>query len=909
MENKPNNEISELLARLQQKVEKKSAPGVDSVKPSGETPEELLDLLKKNIGAPKKEAESCEPSEYNIEGYEFAVETGEDTAGTPVVAEDETVIFLDVEEALAVDEPEAEVEDPELEEKLRERVESLVSDSVSADEIWNLPKKVEKLHSEVDTDNSEMLSDADNEPVVQDPVDKLSEAIEPEENLAADECEPLLLEDIGLLDKESLADNADILLDNAVSCEANVPKDESVSFSQEKTKAEDMLILLDAREEKICYEPLDEYKDLYLEDDEANRFFGLGKTKTENKLREEEPIDAPDFDDIDINLALALGSKEALESSVGYARVRSARNGFYDPFFEEFTGERTYGYDGEEFRNAKQIDSIKKRYASENRRIRDRLIATFFLSILILFLENLPMTAIRLPYLSNWLNQPSVYYFTALLLSALLIAISRKRIGIGLRSCMVLQGDPFGPIACLSVLNFTYNLIVLLFFRESGMSVYNFAMAIFLLFGIADDGMRLTRERLAFDVVSDRKPKLSLERLEEKAQNESNVFSFGQEFFVEKVTFVGNFFTRSGRRSLQLSEYFHELAFSTLGALVVSLFSLFLTDDISTFFASFAFSMFICVPMQFLIANIYPFFHLTKGLSKLDSAVIGDAVSEEYNDTDTIYLEDSEMFGKHGARVVGVRSYNDMDFYSLLSYALSVFTVIGAPLCNVFDNSAKEIEKKENVRITDISVGGVKATVEDQTVYIGNLAFMRSHGYFPKRNTDDEKKIESGQICILYLAIGGELCAKLYVQYTVTQRFEKFAAEMLRNGVRVGIRTLDPNVNEKMIAALRNDKNVSIKVIRPTPNELIPIGKHSDSGIVTSKNSHMIFKILEQCFNIKRIYSKQRCFRLLSLLLGVILSAFVMVGKLYAYVPSLYIVIYQVLWLVPSLIYTKSKLK
>jgi len=112
-----------------------------------------------------------------------------------------------------------------------------------------------------------------------------------------------------------------------------------------------------------------------------------------------------------------------------------------------------------------------------------------------------------------------------------------------------------------------------------------------------------------------------------------------------------------------------------------------------------------------------------------------------------------------------------------------------------------------------------------------------------------------------------------------------------------------------MIAALRNDKNVSIKVIRPTPNELIPIGKHSDSGIVTSKNSHMIFKILEQCFNIKRIYSKQRCFRLLSLLLGVILSAFVMVGKLYAYVPSLYIVIYQVLWLVPSLIYTKSKLK
>ncbi len=907
MENKPNNEISELLARLQQKVEKKSAPGVDSVKPSGETPEELLDLLKKNIGAPQKEPEATERSEYNIEGYEFETEVDEGDEEMAVDEEDGEVEFLDVEATLATDDLEIENEDPELEEKLRERVESLVSESVSVDETWELPEKAEKLLAEADTGETEISNNEADEPIVEEPVGEPTEEIEAEEDLVADVCETLALEEVVQSDKEPLTQKA-VLLDDIVSCEEDVQKDKSVAFSQEETEAEEP-ILLEEREEEACDLPCDEYNDLYFDNDEAKSFFGFSRINNENELCEKEPLDAPDFDDIDINLALALGNKEALENSVGYARVRSARNGFYDPFFEESTGERTYGYDGEEFRNEKQIDSIKKRYASESRRIRDRLIATFFLSILILFLENLPMTAIRIPHLSNWLDNPSFYYITALFLSILLIVISRKKIGSALRSCLVLQGEPFVPIACLAVLNFTYNLIVLLFFRESGMPVYNFAMAIFLLFGIVDDAMRLMREKLSFDVVSDRKPKLSLERLEEKAQNESNAFSYGQEFFVEKVTFVGNFFTRSGRRSVQFSEYFHELALSALGALGVALFSLFLTDDISTFFAVFTFSMFSCVPMQFLIANIYPFFHLTKGLSKLDSAVIGDAVSEEYNDTDTIYLEDAEMFGKHGARVVGVRSYNDMDFYSLLSYALSVFTVIGAPLCNVFDNSAKEIEKKENVRITDISVGGVEAIVEDRTVYIGNLAFMRSHGYFPKRNADDEKKIESGQICILYLAISGELCAKLYVQYTVTQRFEKFAAEMLRNGVRVGIRTLDPNVNEKMIAALRNDKNVSIKVIRPTPNELIPIGKHSDSGIVTSKNSHMIFKILEQCFNIKRIYNKQRFFRLIALSLGILLSVLVMIGKLYTYVPSLYIVIYQVLWLVPSLIYTKSKLK
>ena len=48
MEKKPNNEISELLARLQQHVEKPSEPETDNVKTEGgESTKELLSLLKK----------------------------------------------------------------------------------------------------------------------------------------------------------------------------------------------------------------------------------------------------------------------------------------------------------------------------------------------------------------------------------------------------------------------------------------------------------------------------------------------------------------------------------------------------------------------------------------------------------------------------------------------------------------------------------------------------------------------------------------------------------------------------------------------------------------------------------------------------------------------------------------------
>ncbi len=931
MENKPNNEISELLTRLQQKVEKKSEPKVDSVKQTGgESPEQLLDLLKKNIGAKEQDNRSFDHQEYSIEGYEFEEEILDpDTEMLSEEHSEEPLIAQDTNEDTQYTRKEEEI--------LHSRVEMLVTDAVSANEEWTLPQMAERspIQEEIEEIGEPVLAE---EPVVDEalvlnevPTDD-SEPVSDEEPLGD---EALVLDEVPAVDAAPVSngepvDETDLIeepvsQEEVVVAEAPMPKDELIvddwlveaaegaeqsALNEDKQEVDGNLFLFNAEEEADEEAIEDEYAEAYLSEPAVKRFFRFRRLKNESEDNRHELVETPDFDDVDINLALALGSKEALESSVGYARVRSARNGFYDPFLEEPTGDRTYGYDGEEFRNDGQTESIKKRYAIKYRKNNKRFVATFLLSILILFLEHLPMTSIRIPYLSDWLALPYCYYGIAVLLSALLILFSWKKILGGLRACLFLQGEPFVPVSCLALLNFLYNASVLIFFSENGMPVYNFAVAIFLLFGIADDAMRLTRERLAFDVVSNRKPKLSLEKLEGKVQTEAaNVGSFKQDFFVEKVNFVGNFFMRSGRRSIQFSEYFHELAFSALGALAVSLLSIYLTNDISTAFTALVFSMLICVPMQFLTVSIYPFFHLTKGLSRLDSAVIGDAVTEEYYDADTIYLEDAEMFGKHGARVVGIRVYNDMDFYAILSYALSIFTIVGAPLCNVFDNSAKEIEKKENVKITNVSVGGLEAVVDLKTVYIGNLAFMRSHGYFPKRNPDDEKKIESGQISILYMAIGGDLCAKIYMQYTVTQRFEKFAAEMLKNGVHVGIRTLDPNVNEKMIAALRNDKDVSIKVIRPTPNELIPIGKHSDSGIVTSKNSHMVFKILEQCFNIKRIHGKQRQLRIIALLFGFFISALLMIGELYVKIPSLCIAIYQLLWLLPALIYTKSKLK
>ena len=902
MENKPNNEISDLLARLQQKVEKKSEPKVDSVKPKKEeSTEALLSLLKKNIGADREDPIHTVNDEYDIQGYELereAEETEAEAVGT-VSNTQETARMESQSPTESDNSPEQSAE--EVEEILHSRVEELVLDSLDSEEVFTLPildDIKDKAQAEDVISESQAESPAEVVPAEQDPAYKAPAA----EDVSVSEA-PLVVETI-----EEPIRNTEIDAER-ISTPFNEIGEDGSAADIENSEEEATVEI--ATDEETGY--------AVLEDDLAEMCFCASKAKQffrnfsaeDVAPADEAASDSVDFDDTDINLALALGSREELENSVGYFRVRSAKNGFHDPILGEATAKNTYGYCGEEYRSHHQTEEIRQKYTVKHSQIKRQFIFTFLLSVLILFLEHLPRTSLQIPYLSRWLATAVCYYGVALLFSVLLILVSGKRIWQGIHSLFALRAEPFVSVSCLAIFNFIYTAVIFFAAREAQLPVYNFAVAVFLLFGIADDAMRLTREKLAFDVVSEPKEKLSLERFEGNSDAETaTAFSPKKEFFVEKVDLVGNFFARSGRRPVQFTEYFHELAFSVLGALFVSLLSLCLGGTISSAFTLFIFTVLACLPMQFLTLGIYPFFHLTKGLSKLESAVIGDAVTEEYHDADTIYLEDTEMFGKHGARIVGLRVYNDMDFYEILSYALSVFALVGAPLSNVFDNSAKEIEKKDGVKITKISVGGLEASLNrESTIYIGNLAFMRSRGYFPKRNPEDEKKIESGQISILYMAIGGELCAKIYMQYSVTQRFEKFAAEMVKNGIHVGIRTLDPNVNEKMIAALRGDSEISIKVIRPTPNELIPIGKHSDSGIVTSKNSHMIFKILEQCFNIKRIHAVQRRLRIGALLLGVAVSAVMMVLKLYTTIPSLYIAIYQLLWLLPALIYTKSKLK
>ncbi len=676
---------------------------------------------------------------------------------------------------------------------------------------------------------------------------------------------------------------------------------DSIAAGSEKNKKE--------VEEKPIEE---EFPSDYVSSGTMTRFF---KRDAENMYDENDEdalaFDYKNFNDSDINLALTLGCEEELHRTFGFSRVRAAKNGFRDPAEEASISDSVYAGDGNEYRSYEQTDIIKQRYKKEKVSLYKRFAGTFLLTVFILFFEHIFLVDIQIPYITEFFSVPWRYYLASVILAVVCFMLSYRKIFGAFRSMFAMRPEPYMAPAFFALLDLIYLIVVLFIYPNHGLLTYNFVLAMFLLFAIADEYMRLTRESMTFDIISDRKPKLSLERFEGEGELKKDGSYLGRhDFFVEKVNFVGNYFSRVGRIPSRQHTYAIAFLITILFGVVMMFISSYSFGDLGNAFQSFFFFMMLAVPMPYLVVGTYPFYFLSKGLKKLDSAIIDEEVVDEYATTDTIYLGDDEMFGQHGAAITGLRLYNDVQLADLLYYANAVFSNLGAPLCHVFDSAEREIPRSQEIKINAVVTGGIEATVDGaHKVLLGNIAFIRSKGFFPKRNLDDEQKIESGQCSIVYIAVDSILSAKIYIKYTITKRFEKFVDEMVTNGISVGIRSLDPNVNMRMISILRDHKSPEIEVIHPTANDLVEIGKHSDSGIITSRNSHMIFRILQQCFHIRKIHKKQMVFHVISSILGAAFVTFLMLTDYFSMIPSLLIVVYHLIWTIIGMVYTRSKLK
>lgn len=68
----------------------------------------------------------------------------------------------------------------------------------------------------------------------------------------------------------------------------------------------------------------------------------------------------------------------------------------------------------------------------------------------------------------------------------------------------------------------------------------------------------------------------------------------------------------------------------------------------------------------------------------------------------------------------------------------------------------------------------------------------------PRDVGDDEYEDTVGSV--MYMAIGDALVAKVYVRYSINPQFNDLLRDLYRAGMCVGIKTLDPNISNELLA-------------------------------------------------------------------------------------------------------------
>ena len=271
-----------------------------------------------------------------------------------------------------------------------------------------------------------------------------------------------------------------------------------------------------------------------------------------------------------------------------------------------------------------------------------------------------------------------------------------------------------------------------------------------------------------------------------------------------------------------------------------------------------------------------------------------------------ISFDDKEVFPAKNVKVRSLKLFGDSRIDHVLFGAASVFRKLGGPLDEVFAAATGETGYTDDVDILEVEKNGVEAAVKGTRVYVGSAEFMRSRSLLSGVEPEDEAMEMEGKIKIMYLAIGGELASKMYVEYKADAEIRGIMESLYKSGMCIGIRTLDPNIDDRMLRHHVELNKFPVKVLRMSGAEEKKTEKSMDSGVVSRKGVKELLKALASCRRVLQVIRTNSMIKALGLAAGIGVSILILVlvhagkvGGIYE-VGSVWAVLYQIIWMLPT---------
>ncbi len=667
-------------------------------------------------------------------------------------------------------------------------------------------------------------------------------------------------------------------------------------------------------EEEFAEETADgEAVEFSLETEETPEGDDLAETEGDadfaEELPEEDFIEEEPIDSTDMNLMVAFGLEN--EGDKKAERVREFGDRL-EARQQSHTATQKMMLDRPEFVDKTQTPKIRKEFRRRSAALWMKLGLCAVFTVLLMLFENIEVvtklftgTAKQFGGVFDPAVYPTVYIMVSLQLMLLACLCAYEQILDGFKYLFRGVPKPETMLSVMTVLGILYS-VILVRLTSGEPVMFNFVVALTAMFTLIYAIYNHKREMLNFRIVANKKPKHIVRRLpDEQSEGEARAFEDNDEVCdvmkIEKTDFIEGFFGRLSKPD-PATTHFMAALLSAMGAIAI-LFGV-LTyvrgGEADAVLSAVYAALLIVAPLSIYITFSYPFYRANVAAKEYDSAIIGDASLEEYSNASIISFDDKNVFPSYSVKLQNIRICNNARIDRVFYYAASVFAYAGGPLQDVFEFATVEMGHSSNVKIFDTERGFLATQVDGVNIIFGTYDALTKRGLEISDSDAADDVDLSDELSIMYMFRENKLIAKMYIMYVMDADIDLILKQFSGSGLYVCVRTFDPNIDERMIARKLNMKRMPLKIVRYASAEEVTFYEEKvDSGLVTCGSPKSLLQVISYCEKVLRTKKTNIALSVLSVLIGAAILVLLLMSNSMGLLNSLYIAIYQLIWMVP----------
>ena len=572
-----------------------------------------------------------------------------------------------------------------------------------------------------------------------------------------------------------------------------------------------------------------------------------------------------------------------------------------------------FAFSGREYHSRSERDDIRSAYASEKLKIRVRLCGTALLAVL-LFVYDVFGKKFGGAFSAS--QFPVVNILIGLQILLIAGAFSYKQIFSGIKGIFNTHPTIHSVTSVVVIFTVIYD-IILAVIGQSVFTLYNFPAALCLLFTVFSDWLRLDREIRTFDKVSSWNGVCTLERVDSvslaRELGEGDVGAsgngVGRAYKLLHGKMPENYFHRINRRNPMMKVMNYVIAPVVALALVIFIISLAanrtLVDSLNIFIVLIQFGL----PAFMVVAAVFPFYNLTS--KKLDDSgvILNEVDTRDYATVDALVFDESDLFGSNAltvSRLTMCGNGEAGDIYDVLAGSATILGKMGGTIANALRDATPDTAAADAAELVEKSDNGVIGRFGGKEYVIGTEKFLADAGIAVSGYFDKEFMSATPGGAVLHIAVDGREALKLNLTYRINPGFVGMAQELSERNIRMILRCTDPCVDDRLLGTLVGELSSPITILKNVEAGTSGDGDTVDGGILAdSEEWSSVMRAADAC----SLFRKWSAFNLMLMggimALGILLAAFLGALGTVVGMSSLYVVLFQVLAILPTVAISK----